>query len=64
MGKLWKVSHQDVPLVSSFESADSVCEPFVPNDFAEDGPYLMSMELSGDEGSFDKALFKFYVNQK
>ncbi|KAM3257753.1 hypothetical protein ACQJBY_049831 [Aegilops geniculata] len=24
----------------------------------------MSTELSGDEGAFDKALFKFYVNQK
>ena len=42
MGKLRKVSHQDVPLVSSFESADPIREPFVPNDFAEDGSYLMS----------------------
>nr|XP_045087685.1 uncharacterized protein LOC109779219 isoform X2 [Aegilops tauschii subsp. strangulata] len=42
MGKLQKVSHQDVPLMSSFESADSIREPFVPNDFAEDGSYPMS----------------------
>ena len=43
MRKLRKVSHQNVPLVSSFESADSIREPFVPNDFAEDGSYPMSM---------------------
>ena len=43
MGKLRKVSHQDVLLVSSFESANSIREPSVPNDFAEDGSYPMSM---------------------
>lgn len=36
----------------------------MPNDFAEDGSCPMSMELSGDEGGFDKALLKFYLNQK
>lgn len=55
MGRLRKVSHQDVPLVSSLESADSVGETFVPNDFAEDGSYPMSPDLSGDEGGFGKA---------
>ena len=43
MGRLRKVSHQDVPLVSSLESADSVGEAFVPNDFAEDGSFPVSM---------------------
>ncbi|XP_044379934.1 uncharacterized protein [Triticum aestivum] len=61
MGRLRKVSHQDVPLVSSLESADSVDEAFVPNDFAEDGSHP---DLSRDEGEFDKALLKFYLNQK
>ena len=42
MGRLRKVSHQDVPLVSSLESADSVGEAFVPNDFAEDDSYPIS----------------------
>ena len=42
MGRLWKVCHQDVPLVSSLESAVSVGEAFLPNDFAEDGSYPMS----------------------
>ena len=43
MGKLRKASHRDVPLVSSLESGDSGGEPFVPNDFAEDGCYPVSM---------------------
>ncbi|EMS66438.1 hypothetical protein TRIUR3_25394 [Triticum urartu] len=51
MSNLRKVSHQDVRLVSSLENADSVGEPIVPT------------ELSGDEGGFDKALLKFYLNQ-
>ena len=42
MGRLWKVSHKDVPVVSSFSSAYSLDEPFVPNDFAEDDSYPMS----------------------
>ena len=33
-GRLRKVSHKDVPLVSSLESADSLNDPFVPNGFA------------------------------
>ncbi|VAI50229.1 unnamed protein product [Triticum turgidum subsp. durum] len=64
MGRLRKVSHQDVPLVSSLESADSLDEAFVPNDFAEDGSHPVSPDLSRDEGEFDKALLKFYLNQK
>ncbi|XP_044369764.1 uncharacterized protein [Triticum aestivum] len=64
MGRLRKVSHQDVPLVSSLESADSLDEAFVPNDFAEDGSHTVSPDLSRDEGEFDKALLKFYLNQK
>ena len=43
MGKLRKASHWDVPVVSSLDSADSGGEPFVPNDFAEDGSYPVSM---------------------
>ena len=35
----------------------------MPNDFAEDGSYPVSLELSGDQGGFDKALLKFYLNQ-
>ena len=42
MSRLQKVSHPDVWLVSSLENADSVGEPIVPNDFAEDGSYPMS----------------------
>lgn len=34
------------------------------NAFAENGSCAMSMELSGDEGGFEKALLKFYLNQK
>ena len=58
------MSHQDVPLVSSLESADSVDEAFVPNDFAEDGSHPVSLDLSRDEGEFDKSLLKFYLNQE
>ena len=43
MGRLWKVSHKDVPLVSSLESAGSLNDPFVPNDFAADGSHPMSL---------------------
>ena len=43
MGRLRKVSHKDVLEASSIESADPLQDPFVPNDFAEDGPYLMYM---------------------
>ncbi|KAM3412389.1 hypothetical protein ACQJBY_003849 [Aegilops geniculata] len=64
MGKLRKAFHRDVPLVSSLDSAESGGEPFVPNDFAEDGCYPVSMDLSDDEGGLDKALLKFYLNQK
>lgn len=63
MSRLRKVSHLDVWLVSSLDNADSVGEPIVPNDCAEDGSYPMSTELSGDEGGFDKSLLKFYLNQ-
>lgn len=42
MGRLRKVSHQDVPVVSSFDTADSFDEPFVPNDFAEHDSYQLS----------------------
>ncbi|XP_037434619.1 uncharacterized protein LOC119301741 [Triticum dicoccoides] len=64
MGRLWKVSHKDVPVVSSFSSAYSLDEPFVPNDFAEDDSYPMSPELSEDDGNFDRALFEFYMNHE
>ena len=37
MGRLRKVSHKDVLEASSIESADPLQDPFVPNDFAEDG---------------------------
>ncbi|XP_040246412.3 uncharacterized protein [Aegilops tauschii subsp. strangulata] len=50
--------------ISSLDSADSGGEAFVPNDFAEDGSFPVSMELSGDEGGLDKALLKFYLNRK
>ncbi|XP_044455511.1 uncharacterized protein [Triticum aestivum] len=53
MGRLQKASHQDVPLVSFVNSADYVSEPFVPNNFAEDGSYPKSPELSSDEGGLD-----------
>ena len=49
------MSHQDVPLISSLESADSVDD--------EDGSHPVSPDLSRDEGEFDKALLKFYLNQ-
>ena len=45
MGKLRKASHWDVPVVSSLDSADSGGEPFVPNDFAEDGSCPVSMVI-------------------
>lgn len=41
MGWLRKVSHQDVPVLSSFGTADSFDEPFVPNDLAEDDSYQL-----------------------
>uniref|UniRef100_A0A453QW14 Uncharacterized protein n=2 Tax=Aegilops tauschii subsp. strangulata TaxID=200361 RepID=A0A453QW14_AEGTS len=43
MGRLRKVYPKDVPLVSSVESADSLKDPFVPNDFADDGSNAMSL---------------------
>ncbi|XBJ17311.1 hypothetical protein VPH35_008745 [Triticum aestivum] len=79
MGRLRKVTHQDVPLVSSIESADSLNDPFVPNDFTDDGSNAMTLvvisvffssfycllsSLFHDDGGFDKALFKFYLNHK
>ncbi|EMS61156.1 hypothetical protein TRIUR3_10521 [Triticum urartu] len=57
VGSLWKVSHKDVPLVSSLESAGSLNDPFVPNDFAADGS-------SSDDGGLDEALFDFYMDHK
>ena len=64
MGSLWKVSHKDVPLVSSLESAGSLNDPFVPNDFAADGSHPMSLEISSDDGGLDEALFDFYMDHK
>lgn len=43
MGRLRKVYPKDVPLVSSVESADSLKDPFVPNDFADDDSNAMSL---------------------
>ena len=43
MGRLRKVSRKDVPLVSSVESVDSLRDPYVPNDFADDGSNAMSL---------------------
>ncbi|KAI5020726.1 hypothetical protein ZWY2020_045614 [Hordeum vulgare] len=64
MGRLRKVSHEDVPIVSSVESDDSLKDPFVPNDFADDASNAMSMDCSGEDAEFDKALYNFYVNNK
>ncbi|KAE8788433.1 hypothetical protein D1007_37560 [Hordeum vulgare] len=64
MGRLRKVSHEDVPIVSSVESDDSLKDPFVPNDFANDASNAMSMDCSGEDAKFDKALYNFYVNNK
>uniref|UniRef100_A0A8R7QUL9 Uncharacterized protein n=1 Tax=Triticum urartu TaxID=4572 RepID=A0A8R7QUL9_TRIUA len=50
-----KVSHKDVPLVSSLESADSLNDLFVPNDLADDGSNPMSLEISSDDGGLDKS---------
>ena len=43
MGRLRKVSHKDVSVVFSIVSADSWNDPFVPNDFVEDGSNAMSL---------------------
>lgn len=43
MGRLREVSHNDVLVVSSIERADSLNDPFVPNDFVEDGSNAMSL---------------------
>ena len=43
MSRPRKVSRKDVPLVSSVESADSLRDPYVPNDFADDGSNAMSL---------------------
>ena len=43
MSRPRKVSRKDVPLVSSVESADSLKDPYVPNDFADDGSNAMSL---------------------
>ena len=59
MGRLRKVSHQDVPLVSSLESADSVGEAFVPNDFAEDGSHPVSPVVT--YLCFFSLLFNFFI---
>ncbi|KAE8773338.1 hypothetical protein D1007_54487 [Hordeum vulgare] len=64
MGRLRKVSHEDVPIVSSVESDDSLKDPFVPNDFADDASNAMSMDCSGEDAEFDKALYNFYVNNR
>ncbi|VAI19868.1 unnamed protein product [Triticum turgidum subsp. durum] len=45
MGRLRKVPHQDIPLVSSIEGAYSLNVPFVLNDFAHDGSNAMSLVL-------------------
>ena len=37
MSRLRKVCRKDVPLLSSLESVDSLKDPYVPNDFADDG---------------------------
>uniref|UniRef100_A0A453L1B0 Uncharacterized protein n=1 Tax=Aegilops tauschii subsp. strangulata TaxID=200361 RepID=A0A453L1B0_AEGTS len=42
---LRRVSHQDIPLVSSIESANSLNVPFVLNDFADDGSNATSLVL-------------------
>lgn len=42
-GSMQKVSHKDVPLDSSLESADSLNDLFVPNDLADDGSNPMSL---------------------
>ena len=60
MGRLRKARPKDVPLVSSVESADSLKEPYVPNDFADDG----SNGCSGDDEELGKTLYNFYVNNK
>uniref|UniRef100_M8BN76 Aminotransferase-like plant mobile domain-containing protein n=1 Tax=Aegilops tauschii TaxID=37682 RepID=M8BN76_AEGTA len=64
MGRLRKVSHKDVPLVPSLESADSQHDMFVPNDFADDCSNPMSLEISSDDGGLDKALFDFYMDHR
>uniref|UniRef100_A0A453AC08 Uncharacterized protein n=1 Tax=Aegilops tauschii subsp. strangulata TaxID=200361 RepID=A0A453AC08_AEGTS len=64
MGRVRKVCRKDVPLVSSVESTDSLKDPYVPNDFADDGSNAMSLGCSGDDEEFDKALYNFYVNNK
>ncbi|KAE8811791.1 RNA-binding protein 40 [Hordeum vulgare] len=64
LGRLRKVSHKNVPLVSSVESDDSLKVPFVPNDFADDASNAMSLDCSGEDAEFDKALYNFYVNNK
>ena len=43
MWRLREVSHNDVLVVSSIERADSLNDPFVPNDFVEDGSNAMSL---------------------
>ena len=43
MSTLHKVCRKDVPLLSSLESADSLNDPYVPNDFADDGSSAMSL---------------------
>ncbi|XP_037448597.1 uncharacterized protein LOC119318185 isoform X2 [Triticum dicoccoides] len=35
---------------------------FVPNDFADEN--AMSLDFSGDDEEFDKALYNFYLNNK
>ena len=59
MSRLQKVSHPDVWLVSSLENADSVGEPIVPNDFAEDGSYPMSPVVT--YLCFFSLLFNFFI---
>ena len=43
MSRLRKVCRKDVPLLSSLESVDSLKDPYVPNDFADDGSNAMSL---------------------
>uniref|UniRef100_A0A453L0V9 Uncharacterized protein n=1 Tax=Aegilops tauschii subsp. strangulata TaxID=200361 RepID=A0A453L0V9_AEGTS len=57
---LRRVSHQDIPLVSSIESANSLNVPFVLNDFADDGSNATSLELFGMMEALTK-LYSSYI---
>lgn len=64
MARLRKACGQGLHDISPEESVDCSKKAFVLDDFADADCFKMSQDSSMDDGTFDKALFDFYVNHK